>query len=275
MPEASPPFPRHVLITGAGGGLGVALASLYAAKGRTMSLWGRDTARLERAEQACLRRESSVIITSHDLRDRENMRLRLLELDERLPVDLAFLNAGVSSGILPDGRMESPEDALRVMEVNAASSIYAAAILLERMRARGGGRVILTSSLAALSPLPSSPAYCASKAALLSYGRAMNMALAGTGVRICVICPGYVDTPMSRRLAGAKPWVWSAEKTAAHIRKRLESGKDVIAFPWLLALGTRGLNLLPTPLAAFFARRFSFTVRPDAESPDSSQGDGP
>lgn len=72
---------------------------------------------------------------------------------------------------------------------------------------------------------------------------------------------------MSRRLDGPQPLRISAEAAAALIRDRLEAGSDNIVFPRLLALGIRCLHLLPQPLADFFADRFGFTIRPDAESP--------
>lgn len=266
MIQSPPSRPRHILITGAGGGLGGALAQVYAAPDTRLTLWGRNRDRLEAVAALCRDKGATTTVISRDVRQYEAVRQRLLCLEAEHPVDLAFLNAGVSSGTLPGGGAEPVEDACRTMEVNATAAINMAGLLLAAMAARRAGQVVFTSSLAALYPLPDSPAYCAAKVAVSSYARAMRGALSATPVRVSVLYPGYVDTPMSRRLAGPQPFRWSAEKAAGYIRERLDSGSDTIIFPRLLALGTCLLHLLPPPLALFFLRRFGFSIAPDAEA---------
>jgi short-subunit dehydrogenase len=254
------------VITGAGSGLGRALASAYAAPKTHLVLWGRNVARLEETGEVCRERGASVRTLSLDIRALPAVRERLADLDAERRIALAFLNAGVSSGALPNGAPEPVEDACRAVEVNALGNINMAAFLARRMRGRGGS-IVCISSLAALYPLPDSPAYCASKSALAVYARALRAAYAGTSVRIGIVYPGYVDSPMSRRLLGPQPMRMSAGAAASLIRARLEAGADDIAFPLLPALGIRCLNLLPASAASFFARRFGFRVRPDDESP--------
>ena len=257
--------PRHILITGAGGGLGSALAKAYAAPGVFLSLWGRNRERLETVASACRAAGAETAIILQDIRNTAATREALCSLDASRPLDMAILNAGVSSGTLPNGHPEPADDACRTMEVNATGAVAMGATLLERMGTRQRGHLVFIASLAALYPLPSSPAYSASKAAVACYARAVR--LSGVPVRISLVYPGYVETPMSLRLIGPQPFRWSANKAASHIRARLNAGANTIVFPKLLSLGTWSLNLLPSPLAAFFAKRFAFTVEPDAESP--------
>ncbi len=265
---------RHILITGASGGIGRALARAFARPGTVLSLWGRNRERLEDVAALCRAAGAETGITQQDVRDTAATRAALLALDAARPVGMAFCNAGVSSGTLPDGRPEPAADACRTMAVNATGAVNVAATLYERMAARRSGHLVCIASLAALYPLPSSPAYSAAKTALACYARALRGASGGV-VRISIVYPGYVRTPMSQRLVGPQPFLQSADRAAAHIRARLEAGSDTIVFPKLLALGTWSLNLLPRPLADFFARRFAFTVEPDAESPLSSRRDPP
>lgn len=264
--------PRHILITGASGGLGQALALRYAAQGVFLSLWGRDAARLEALAAACTAKGAECVVIRQDIRELEASREKILELDAARPLTMAILNSGVSSGLLPQkkpdlGGLEPVADACRVMEVNALGAINLMAMLLEPMTARQAGHIVLIASLAALYPLPGSPGYSASKAALSFFARATRMALFDAGVRISIVYPGYIETPMSRRLKGPQPLRMTADAAAEHIASRLLAGKDTIIFPRLLALGTRLLHLLPEPLAAFFLRYFAFTVEPDRESP--------
>ncbi len=264
---AIPSAHRHVLITGASGGLGQCLARDYAKSGMRLTLWGRDALRLDAVAATCAQQGAQIHLEKCDIRDYAAVRDSILHIDQAHPIDLAILNAGVSSGSHPQtGAMESAADACRVMQVNAAGTLNMAASLLECMVARKRGHLVFISSLAALYPLPDSPAYSASKIAMASYAQAMKLALAHTKIRISIVYPGYVLTPMSERLKGPQPLRLGAEEAATLIRSRLEAGCDSIAFPQTLALGMRLLHFLPATLAAFFLRRFAFTVEPDAES---------
>ena len=267
--------PRHALITGASGGLGRALAVALAGPDRCLSLWGRNEERLRSVAEACSRKGAVCSLLARDSRDFSGCREQLRELDRSHPVDLALLNAGVSSGLLADGRLEPVEDACRTLEVNATGTVNMAAALLENMAARGRGHIVIISSLAGLYPLPGSPSYSAAKAALSCYGRALGVEARARGARVSVVYPGYVESPMSKRLQGPQPFRWTAEKAAAHILSRLEAGKDSIAFPFPLYLGIRLLHLLPGPLAEFFVQRFTFTVVPDQDSPLADAGPAP
>ena len=270
MPTTSTARPRHILISGASGGLGSAIAEAYAGANTRLTLWGRNEQRLTAVAERCRLLGAEARTLAGDTRDLPWARNALRVLNEASPIDLAFLNAGVSSGVLPDGGMEPVEDLCRTLEVNALGTINMGAALLELMGKRGSGQVVFISSLAALYPLPFSPAYSAAKAAVACYARAVRAALPPGRARISIIYPGYVDTPMSRRLLGPQPFRMTAEQAARRIKSGLDAGADDIVFPRLLAFGMRLLHLVPSPLADFFARRFSFTVVPDAESPVSA-----
>lgn len=261
-------YRHHIMISGASGGLGSALAGAFAEAGTLFSLWGRNPERLADAASLCRAKGAEVRTLTGDARDLPRVRQALRDSDAACPVDMLILNAGVSSGLLPDGGMEPVEDVCRTLEVNALGAVNMGACLLESMLRRGRGQIVFISSLAALYPLPYSPAYSAAKAAVACYARALRASLPpSAGVRISLVCPGYVDTPMSRRLIGPQPFRMSAQQAASLIRAGLEAGRDDIVFPRLLAFGMRLLHVLPAPVAHFFAGRFSFRVAPDAESP--------
>lgn len=256
--------PGHILITGASSGLGRALAEAFAAPGVRLSLWARDVPRLEAVAALCREKGAETAVISQDISEFAQSRAVLADLYAESPVDLAILGAGVSSGTLPGGDPEPATAACRTMTVNATASITMAGTLFELMRARGAGHVVCISSIAALYPLPDSPAYSAAKVALAYYAKGMRPLV--RPLRVSVVYPGYVDTPMSRRLSGPQPLRWSVDKAATHIRERLAAGSDGIVFPLPLALGSLILHLLPAPLADFFAKRFGFFIEPDAES---------
>ena len=126
------------------------------------------------------------------------------------------------------------------------------------MRARKRGQIAVISSLAAIRGMAISPAYCASKSALKAYGEAVRPLLARDGVALSLVFPGFVKTAMSDVFPGRKPFLWSAEKAASHIRSKLSAGRKEIAFPGLLAFGMSLLPLLPAWLADTILGRLSY-----------------
>ncbi|SHN72074.1 SDR family NAD(P)-dependent oxidoreductase [Desulfovibrio litoralis] len=256
----------HILITGAGGGLGTALAKAYASPNIKLSLLGRNTERLSQVKLLCSQQGAESECIFCDLNDIENSIETIKKIDAKTPIDLAFINAGISSGVLPNGEMEAVSDVYRLMHLNSTSSITLGSTILKEMNTRQKGQVVFISSLSAYFPLASSPAYSASKAAILSYALAMNSFYKKTPIRISVACPGYIKTPMSLRLKGFKPFYWTADKAAFYIKKQLEKNNDHISFPFLLSLGIKSLNFMPNFLSNFFADFFKFSVEPDAES---------
>ena len=95
---------------------------------------------------------------------------------------------------------------------------------------------------------------------MLSYGLSLRALLAPRGIRVSVICPGYIETPMTARENGPQPFKMSAERAAEKIRRGLQRDRAVIAFPFLLALATRFGGLMPDPLRQRILGRFRFSV---------------
>lgn len=257
---------RHVLITGASGGLGSALALAYAEPGARLTLWGRDEARLGQTAALCREKGAEAATRAIDVREYEKVREILARLDLEDPVDLAMLNAGVASGTLPGGMLEPVDNALRAMEVNALGSINMAGLLAERMLGRGRGHIVAVCSVAALYPLPDAPGYSASKSALSFYIRSLRGFIKNGSVRVSAVYPGYINTGMGRRFLGLKPFMREPAAVARHIRFRLEAGADMIYFPTAMALGVGLLNFMPRFLARFFLGKMGFSVAPDSES---------
>jgi short-subunit dehydrogenase len=152
-----------------------------------------------------------------------------------------------------------------VVQTNFFGALHAVLPVVEHMRGRGRGHVALIGSLAALRGMAISPAYCASKAALKAYGDAVRPLLARDGVKLTVVLPGFVETAMSAVFPGDKPFIWSAEKAARHIGRKLAVGRAEIAFPGSLAFGMRLLTLLPHALADAILRRLALMPRESRE----------
>lgn len=240
---------KTVLITGATGGIGSALAKEYAQPGNTLILQGRNHIRLA---QLCVHCESAgarVVSQTLDLRNLDELSGWLQEVCQQEVIDLLIVNAGVNTNIGTDGSGERVEDVQRLIEVNVLSAMVTVNSVLPFLRERGGGQIVLMSSLAAYYGLPITPAYSASKAALKAYGESLRGWLAPEGVFVNVVMPGYVESKMCREMPGPKPMLWSAEKAARKIKRGLARNRSRISFPFPLNFGTWWLSVLPSAVS--------------------------
>lgn len=236
--------PSSILITGASSGIGEALARRYAIPGRRLFLGGRDSARLEAVAKACRATGAEVETKVQDVTDRDAMAAWVTACDEAAALDLVIANAGISAGTgASEG--ETEVQTRRIFAVNLDGVFNTVVPALERMRPRGRGQVALLSSLAAFRGFPGAPAYCASKAAVRVWGESLRPELAQEGIRVSVICPGFVESRMTAVNAFRMPLLMSAGKAAAVVEKGLARNKGRIAFPLRLYAGVLLLTLLP------------------------------
>jgi short-subunit dehydrogenase len=253
-------MPRTIVISGASSGIGRALALHYANAGVGLGLLGRDKQRLAEVADACRARGSDVRIGIVDVRDRGAIENWLDGFDREYTIDLLIANAGVMEGTPPGGEIEPADAAYRLIEINVLGVMNCVQPAVARMMQRGGGQVAIISSIAAFTPLADSPSYCASKSAVLNYGLSLRALLAARGVRVNVVCPGYIDTPMMSREHGPKPFRMSADRAARLIDRGLRRDHAVIAFPAFFAWVTWISGLLPDGVRRWTARSFRFTV---------------
>ncbi len=252
---------RAVLITGGSSGIGRALALHFAAPDTVIGLLGRDETRLQSVASACREKGAAVETSGIDVRDRAAMKSWIEDFDRCHATDLVFANAGVMGGVRPGARLEPADFAYDLMEANVLGVMNTVQPLLQPMMRRKRGQVVLIGSLAGFNALPDAPSYCASKAAVMTYGLALREALRETGVRVNVVCPGYISTPMTEQLAGWKPGEISAEEAALRIARGLDSNRAIIAFPFALALLSRIGAIVPDWLRQLGSRPFRYKIK--------------
>jgi len=232
----------RVFITGASSGLGDALARHYAARDATLGLVGRDRARLERLA-AELRCESAVYVA--DVGNDLEIAAAAENFIERFGApDLVYANAGISVGVDP----ADPDD-LKVLQRTLTTNVLGIAATFQPfiapMRARGAGHLVGIASVAGIRGLPGSSAYSASKAAAITWLESLRVELHDSGVRVSTICPGYVDTPMTKVNPYRMPFLLSAGEAARRIAAAAEAGRRYAVVPWQMGLVARALGLLP------------------------------
>ena len=257
------PAPRSVLITGATGGIGGALACAYAAPGARLFLQGRNKAKLAEVSARCTTLGAAVETSAIDVRNRVELLAWLHDVGARTTLDLVVVCAGININIGPDGTGERWEDTEALIDINITSAIATVDAVLPAMRARGQGQIALFSSLAAYFGLPITPSYCASKAAIKAYGEALRGWLAPEGIRINVVMPGFVESHMCDEFPGPKPFLWPADKAALFIKRGLATNKARISFPFPLNLGSWYLAVAPAAIAQKLVSWFNFSKHRD------------
>jgi short-subunit dehydrogenase len=244
--------PRSILITGASSGIGAALAKAYAAPGVFLALGGRDSARLGRVADDCRAAGAAVELGILDVSDRLATETWLLAVDRHHPLDLVIANAGISAGTA--GGWESPDQVRKVFAVNLDGVLNTVLPLLPAMGKRRRGQIAIMSSLGSFLGFPGAPAYCASKAAVRFWGEALRGDLWDSGIRVTVICPGYVVSSMTAGNDFPMPLLMKADRAAAIMKRGLAKGRARIAFPWPLYVSVWLLGLLPPGLTDILLR---------------------
>lgn len=256
--------PRHILITGASSGIGAALAVHYAAAGVVLFLSGRDEARLQDVARDCKKRGAQVETIILDVLNKEKMAEWIGSADRRYPLDLVVANAGISGGT-GGADSESFAQVRRIFDINLTGVLNTIEPVLPPMKARGRGQIALMSSLASFSGWPGAPAYAASKGAVRIYGEGLRGALAAEGVRVSVLCPGFIRTPMTAVNDYPMPFLMDVDRAAVIIAEGLARNRARIAFPWGTYILAGLIGMLPAGLASLLLRRLP--AKPALSSP--------
>lgn len=228
---------KRVIITGASSGLGRELARLYGKAGHDVALTSRRKKVLDELAKEIkgFGAGGKVITAALDVSDPAANFKILPKLAKDLDgVDLFIANAGISTS--SSFGTKSFEADKKVIDTNLIGLMAGISSLMGIFRSQKKGQIVGISSVASFRGLPGSASYSTSKAGVSTYLEALRGEVRKLGVKVTVIHPGFIDTPINQKLA-SRPFVVSVEKGTKKIYDRIESGvrsATVPWFPWVL-----------------------------------------
>jgi short-subunit dehydrogenase len=239
----------NIIITGASSGIGAALAQLYAQEKHHLLLIGRSQERIEEINKKCNNLGGMSEYAIIDIRDYDKLKLIIEKFNKKHPVDLIIANAGISAGSY--GGAESYEQLKAIFDTNIYGVVNSIYPLIADFKKRKTGQIAIISSMAALHALPSAPAYSCSKITVTYFGDSLRAELKKYNIKVNIIFPGYIDTPLTKNNNFPMPLIMKADIAAAKIKLGIEKNHYYIIFPKVIYFFLKIINLLPLKFTDF------------------------
>jgi len=237
-----------IFITGASSGIGQALAWRYYQAGYTLALVARRTEEIRAWAQSQALDAARYRVYRADVSDIEPIvaagQACLAELG--VP-DVVIANAGISVGM--DTGVRSDLDVMvRTFNTNNVGLAATFHPFVRPMEQRGSGALVGIGSVAGIRGLPGHGAYCASKAAVINYCESLRGELRSSGVKVVTLCPGYIDTPLTRQNRYSMPFLMQPQEFADRAFDAIAHGATYRVIPWQMGWVAKALRALPNGL---------------------------
>jgi short-subunit dehydrogenase len=235
----------NVFLTGASSGIGAALAAEFARRGATLGLVARRQVALDEIVALAPGRHHVYAV---DVTDKDALITAARAFDDVTGgADIVVANAGISVGVLTE-HYEDLDALGDVFRTNVLAMAYTFHPFISRMRARGRGTLVGIGSVAGIRGLPGSEAYCASKAAVISYCESLRVELKRSGVKVVTISPGFVRTPLTAKNPYRMPFLMEPADFARQAVDAMLTGMSYRVIPWQMGVVAKLLRLLPNRL---------------------------
>ncbi|HPW07999.1 MAG TPA: SDR family oxidoreductase [Burkholderiaceae bacterium] len=236
---------KLVFITGASSGIGQALAWRFYQAGYSLALVARRTEETLAWAQSMNIQSDRYKIYSADVSVVDSIVAagQACLAQQGVP-DVVIASAGISVGV--DTAERGDIDVMvKVLATNTVGTAATFHPFIEPMTRRGSGALVGIGSVAGIRGLPGHGAYCASKAGVISYCESLRGELRSCGVKVVTICPGYIDTPLTRKNRYSMPFLMQVDDFAAKTVQAIEAGVTYCVIPWQMGVVAKLMRLLP------------------------------
>jgi len=235
---------KRVWLTGAGSGIGLALAEALCHAGVDVYASGRSLDALNAAKDSLSEQPGAYIPVPLDITDPDQITTLTDQWSqENSWPDLVILNAGTHDPFPAEDF--SAERAIALLNTNLNGTLHCLAPVLKHFMQHQHGHIAVMASVAGYRGLPTAAAYGASKAALINLCEALRLDLTGQGVKLQVICPGFVKTPLTDKNTFSMPALLSTQDAAQRIIRGLLTERFEITFPKRFVYWLKLLRILP------------------------------
>jgi len=235
---------KSILLTGASGGIGLALSRQLAKEKVNLALLARrENILLQLADE--LRGSGSIVLpVKCDVSNKDETARACRDIQARFgQVDIAIFNSGLSHRAdVVEFRVNIARE---IFDDNVFGMLNFVEELLPGFIKRKEGTIVGVTSLADCRGLPKNRCYSASKAAATALLESLRVELKEHGIKVITVKPGFVKTPMTERALYPRPFLMTPEKAAAIIIKGIKKEKTMIQFPLPIVLGSKLLKVMP------------------------------
>ena len=234
---------QRAWVTGAGRGIGAALAEALARDGVIVYASARNREELDALAERCSTLAGSIVPMPLDITQKEDIEAALNGFDKEGWPELVVLNAGTYQPFSAHAFDE--ESFQRQIDVNVNGTMRCLAPILQRFTSQDHGHIAVMASVAGYRGLPTASAYGASKAALINMCESLRLDLRGTGVKLQLINPGFVRTPLTDKNTHDMPALLEPEDAADRIVRGLSGDGFEITFPKRFTYWLKFFRILP------------------------------
>lgn len=236
---------KLIFITGASSGIGQALAWRFYQAGYSLALVARRTQEVQAWASAC-----GLDVTRYQVYSADVAILNSIVsageqcLQTQGVPDVVVASAGFSTGV-DTAQREDLDVMARTFATNNMGMAASFHPFIAAMVRRGSGALVGIASVHGIRGMPGHGAYCASKAAVISYCESLRGELRAAGVKVVTICPGYIDTPLTQNNSYSMPFLMPPEEFADKAYAAIAAGASYRVIPWQMGVVAKFLRVLP------------------------------